>query len=145
MSPEGNVPINSGDGGSNIKFYAILIAVVLVAGIVALAWVMSEDDGNSQISVPVLPAYAPVSDFSFSLPENIQYCLEFYDDRFYVENFGVFENCAVRLDDWWRWETEDNKFGYREYKDSMLLVGPVKIFNLAGNSENVGTPSETGQ
>lgn len=144
MSPKNNEENYKGEN-SNIKFYAILIAVVLIVGIVVLAWVLKDDEKDDPYKNSLNPISVPYSDFSFNLPSDIKFCLEFYEDRFYVKDFGVLENCAVKLDNWWRWETEENKFGYREYRESILLVGPVQIFNLTGQSINVGTQPVTSQ
>ena len=145
-------PIGQG-GGSNVRLYAILVAIVVIVGIVTLAWVMSDDNDDADAQLPyVFPSLEPSEpEFSMRLPEEVRFHLAFEGQHFFAENFTLLENCSIAMENWWTWEEEDNKYGYRHYNNQMFLIGPTQIFDLyasvfdAEEVLNPGTPTSTAQ
>ena len=147
MPPEDYASVDSGSGGgSNIKFYAILVAIVIMVGIVALAWVLSDDDDESASEIDAsFPGPIVVSEEGlYELPEDVRFRMDFDNTTIYANDAQFLNNCAMLLDDWWEWRDSDGEFGYYRVVGPVTLVGELKVFDLRANIIS-GTPTGTNE
>ncbi len=147
--PEGNAPEYSGSGGSNNgKFYAFLVAIVVLGAIVVLAWALNDDGEDIEKLALPLPSPITITERGlYELPNDIRFRLDFDGSTIYANDAQFRNNCSMMLDDWWEWRNNEDDFGYYNMKGPLTLIGEIRVYDLSENvlANNPGTPTETSE
>lgn len=131
MHSEGNNSPIREEGGNNIKFYAILVAVAVIIGVIVLAWALTrEDEENNDLYSPIIDPITLQEKGVLFLPDDVRLRFIFGETNFYANDARVLNDCSLYLDDWWKWEDDGEKFGYYRYVSPITLIGNVTIIDL---------------